>query len=109
MCSGISLLIDVSLKQCHSNDKTFDIDTDRKRAMEQQLEDGKEEIQRLKLVKEIPDNLSPGLKDRLEANAFNVLACLLNLVGENVSYYATFERAGKAISKTGISICNGMN
>jgi hypothetical protein len=68
--------------------------------MELQLEDGKEEIQRLKLVKAIPEDLAPGLKNRLEANAFNVLACLLNLVGENVSYYATFEGAGWAVSKT---------
>ena len=43
-----------------------------------------------------------GLKNRLEANAFNVLTCLLNLVGENVSYYATFEGGGRALSKTGI-------
>jgi len=72
--------------------------------MELQLEDGKEEIQRLRLIKEVPENLAPGLKDRLEANAFTVLACLLNLVGENVSYYATFERAGRAVSKTGTLI-----
>lgn len=72
--------------------------------MELQLEDGKEEIQRLKLVNGIPETLAPGLKDRLKANALNVLACLLNLVGENVSYYATFERAGRTISKTGILI-----
>ena len=67
------------------------------------MEDGKEELQRLKLVKEIPENLSPGLKNRLEANAFNTLTCLLNLVGENLSYYATFEGGGRALSKTGIS------
>jgi hypothetical protein len=66
------------------------------------LKDGKAELQRLELSKEIPENLAPGLKDKLEANAFNVLTCLLNLVGENVSYYATFQRAGQAISKTGI-------
>jgi len=52
------------------------------------LKDGNEELVRLKLVKEIPENLHPGLKDRLEANAFDVLTSLLNLVGENVSYYA---------------------
>jgi hypothetical protein len=65
------------------------------------LEDGKEELQRLKLVKEIPENLSPVLKNRLEANAFNALTCLLNLVGANLSYYATFEGGGRALSKTG--------
>ena len=101
MCSGLSLLICVCSHSQSSDRKTFDVDADRKRAFELQLEDGKEEIQRLKLVKEIPKNLAPGLKDRLEANAFNVLGCLLNLVGENVSYFATFERAGRAISKTG--------
>jgi hypothetical protein len=52
------------------------------------LEDGKEELERLKFVKEIPESLDPDLKDRLEANAFNVLTSLLNLIGENVSYYA---------------------
>ena len=65
------------------------------------MEDGKEELERLKLVKEIPGNLSPDFKNRLEANAFNVLTCLLNLVGANVSYYATFEGGGRALSKTG--------
>ena len=65
------------------------------------MEDGKEELQRLKLVKKIPQNLSPGLKNRLEANAFNTLTCLLNLVGVNLSYYATFEGGGRALSKTG--------
>ena len=65
------------------------------------MEDGKEELQLLKLVKEIPENLEPGLKNRLEANAFNALACLLNLVGANVSYYATFKAGGRALSKTG--------
>jgi len=50
-------------------------------------------------VKGIPENLSSAFKDRLEANAFNVLTSLLNLVGENIAYYATFKRVG--ISKTG--------
>jgi hypothetical protein len=66
------------------------------------LKDGKEELQRLELFKEMPESLTPGLKDKLEANAFNVLTCLLNLVGENVSYYATFQCAGQAVSRTGI-------
>jgi len=72
--------------------------------MELQFVDGKEVIQRLRLIKEVSENLNPGLKDRLEANAFNVLTCLLNLVSENVSYYATFEGAGRAVSKTGTLI-----
>jgi hypothetical protein len=101
LCSGLSLLIGVCSHSQSSNRKTFDVDADRKRAFELQLEDGKEEIQRLKLVKEIPENLEHGLKDRLEANAFNVLGSLLNLVGKNVSYFATFERFGPAVSKTG--------
>jgi len=65
------------------------------------LKDGKAELQRLELFKEMPESLGPGLRDKLEANAFNVLTSLLNLVGENVSYYATFESAGQAVSKTG--------
>jgi len=67
------------------------------------LEDGKEELLRLRIVKEIPENLVSDLKDRLESNAFNVLSFLLNLVGKNVSYFATFERAGRPISKAGTS------
>ena len=64
------------------------------------MEDGKEELQRLKYVKEIRGNLPSDFKDRLEANSFNVLSCLLNLVGQNVSYYATFKGGGTAASKT---------
>ena len=101
MCSGLSLLISVCSHSQSSDRKTFDVDADQKCAFECQLEDVKEEIQHLKLVKEIPENLALGFKDRLEENAFNVLGSLLNLVGENVSYFATFERAGCAISKTG--------
>jgi len=41
-------------------------------------------------------------KKRLEAKAFNVLTCLLNVVGENLSYFATFEQGGRAVSKTGM-------
>jgi len=66
------------------------------------LEDGKEELQRLKYVKEIQGNLSSDFKNRLEANSFNVLTCLLNLVGQNVSYYATFKGGGKTVSTTGM-------
>jgi len=69
--------------------------------LELQLEEGKYQLERLKLVKQIPETLSPSMNDRLEANAFNVLTCLLNLIGENVSYFATFEGAGRAVSKTG--------
>lgn len=66
------------------------------------MEEGKEELERLKLVAEIPDDLNPKFKKRLEANAFNVLTCLLNVVAENVSYFATFEARGKAVSKAGM-------
>jgi hypothetical protein len=56
-------------------------------------------LHRLELVQKIPEDVSAGFKESLEANAFNVLTSLLNLVGENISYFATFERAG--ISTTG--------
>lgn len=67
------------------------------------MEDAKEEFGRLVLVKEIPGDLRPGFRDRLEANAFEVLSSLLNLVGKNVSYFATFARAGRAFSKASTS------
>ena len=80
----------------------FEVDTDRKRAFELKLKDGKEVLQRLELIYEIRDNVSPDWKNRLEANAFNVLSCLLNLVGNNVSYYATCGGGGKVVSATGM-------
>jgi hypothetical protein len=77
----------------------FDIDADRKRAFELQLEDCKEELQRLGLVGVVREDLAPAWKEKLEANAFNVLACMLNVIGENVSYYAT-RSSGRFVSKT---------
>jgi len=65
------------------------------------LEEGKYQLERLKLVKQIPETLSSGKINQVETHAFNVLTCLLNLIGENVSYYATFEAAGSTVSKTG--------
>jgi hypothetical protein len=67
------------------------------------LKDGQHELERLNLVKAIPGDLALDLRAKLEANAFNVLTSLLNLVGSNVSYFATFRSAGKFMSKTGKS------
>jgi hypothetical protein len=75
------------------------VDAERKKEFQLQLDDGKDQLQRLKLVKGIPHDLAPGFKEGLEASAFNLLTSLLNLVGENIAYYATFKRA--SISKTG--------
>ena len=86
-----------------SKHKTFEVDADRERAFGRELEDGKEALHRLELVKELQDNLSHDWKIQLEASAFNVLSCLLNLVGENVSYYATCGGGGRVLSKTGKS------
>jgi len=85
------------------------VDNDRKRVFELQLEDAKEELERLALVKEIPGDLRPGFRDRVEANAFEILSSLLNLVGKNVSYFATFARAGRTFARTGISDLDPIN
>jgi hypothetical protein len=57
-------------------------------------------LHRLELVQKIPDDLASGFKESLEANAFDVLSSLLNLVGENISYFATFKRTGISASGT---------
>jgi len=77
----------------------LDAQADRKREFEVQLEDSKDVLHRLGLVRKIPTNLASGFEESFQANAFNVLSSLLNLVGYNISYFATFKRVG--ISKTG--------
>ena len=42
------------------------------------------------------------IKSTLQANALDVLSSLLNLVGEEISYFATFQRAG--VSKAGTTL-----
>ena len=49
-------------------------------------------MERLKLLMEMPGDLNTGLKNRLEANALHVLACPLNVVGENVSLFCDFRK-----------------
>jgi hypothetical protein len=65
-------------------------DIDRTGAYPKELTDGLEEIQRTKLVKSIPDQCAEDAN--VHPKAFNVLTSLLNLIGEQIRYVATFRQ-----------------
>ena len=65
-------------------------DVDRKGAYPKELTDGLEEINRTKLVKSIPDHCARDAN--VQPKVFNVLTSLLNLIGEQIRYLATFRQ-----------------
>jgi hypothetical protein len=63
-------------------------DSSRKAAFASELKDSEHELQRLAMVKSIPDDVKY-MKEIIEMNALGVLEAILNLVGQQLSYFAT--------------------
>ena len=68
-------------------------DSDRKEAFQQELEDVQVQITRLQLDNIIPEHFEE-VKVTTEANALGVLASMLDLVGEPLSYLTAFGKLG---------------
>lgn len=52
------------------------------------MKDSQDELERLKLAKKLPDDFKD-IKETIHANAFGVLEALLNLIGQQLTYFAT--------------------
>jgi hypothetical protein len=70
-------------------------DSARKVAFAAELKISEKEIARLEIANKIPDAFKD-IKDTVKDNAFDVLTAMLNLVGEQLLYFAT------ALGKTGL-------
>jgi hypothetical protein len=65
------------------------MDFDRRKDYEQQLQNATESIERLRIVKDIPERFF--WKDKAQARAADILSALVNLIGQQVSYFAILQ------------------